>query len=112
MFIIYTPWFFKTLTSKWVGGIALYPFILCRNKQSLENTRFINHEKIHLRQQAELLVVFFFVWYLLEYIIRLIQYRKCNQAYRNISFEREAYVNENDLDYLKDRKFWSYLKYL
>ncbi|MGK0254765.1 MAG: hypothetical protein ACI9OE_002275, partial [Mariniflexile sp.] len=40
------------------------------------------------------------------------QYKKWHLAYRNISFEREAYANEMYLDYLKQRKFWSFLKYL
>jgi hypothetical protein len=31
-------------------------------------------------------------------------------AYRNISFEREAYANEKDLDYLKRRSFFGFLK--
>ena len=72
----------------------------------------LNHERIHLRQQAELLVVFFYVWYGLEYLIRLIQYRNRHEAYKNISFEREAYANEKDLDYLKRRSFWEFLKYI
>ena len=33
-------------------------------------------------------------------------------AYRRISFEREAYANENSMNYLKERKFWNFRKYL
>lgn len=29
-------------------------------------------------------------------------------AYKNISFEREAYKNENDPNYLKSRPFWNF----
>ncbi|PKP16117.1 MAG: hypothetical protein CVU07_07960, partial [Bacteroidetes bacterium HGW-Bacteroidetes-23] len=54
----------------------------------------------------------FLVWYILEYLIRLIQFRDRNLAYRNISFEREAYQNEKDLHYLKQRSFWSFINYL
>ena len=32
------------------------------------------------------------------------------QAYRSISFEKEAYQNENDMNYLKIRKRWAYLR--
>lgn len=30
----------------------------------------------------------------------------------NISFEREAYTNDNNLEYLKDRKYFAWIKYL
>ena len=69
----------------------------------------LNHEKIHTAQIKELLYVFFYVWYVIEWLIRL--FMKGN-AYRNISFEREAYNNENDLDYLHDRKRFSWTSYL
>ena len=29
----------------------------------------------------------------------------------NISFEQEAYMNETNLEYLKERKMYSFLKY-
>ena len=80
--------------------------------QDKENQVFVNHEKIHLRQQLELLVLPFYIFYVLEYIIRLIQYKNKDLAYRNISFEREAYTNETDSDYLKNRSFFGFLNYL
>jgi hypothetical protein len=61
---------------------------------------------------VELLVVPFYLVYGVEFLVRLFQYKKWHLAYRNISFEREAYANEMYLDYLKQRKFWSFLKYL
>ena len=72
----------------------------------------MNHERIHLKQQFELLIIPFFIWYGLEFLVRLLQYRNRRDAYLNISFEREAYQNEFDLEYLKKRHFWSFLKYL
>ena len=36
-------------------------------------------------------------------------YRDTKLAYKNISFEREAYQNQNDLDYLSNRKHYSWL---
>ena len=72
----------------------------------------MNHERIHLRQQIELLVLPFFVLYGLDYLVKLIRYRDKNLAYRNVVFEQEAYENENDLEYLKSRSFWRFLKYL
>ena len=93
-------------------GMALFPFVLVKYKADKENPVFINHEKIHLRQQLQLLLLPFFIWYFLEYFVRLIQYRNKNLAYKNISFEREAYANEQNLDYLKQKSLWGFLKYL
>ncbi len=101
----------KYLIGRHFVGIALWPFIVIKNSFLKDDEAFINHEKIHLRQQAELLVLPFYILYLIEYIIRLLQYRNSQLAYQNISFEREAYFNEEDLDYLSSRKPWSFIKY-
>lgn len=93
-------------------GIALWPFIVVNTPNLKEDKVFINHEKIHIRQQAELLVIPFYIFYLLEYSIRLLQYRNLNKAYQNISFEREAYCNETNLAYLKKRKMFGFINYL
>ena len=72
----------------------------------------MQHEKIHIRQQMELLILPFFIWYGIEYFIRILQYKNMHLAYRNISFEREAYANESQNNFLQNRKFWNFLKYL
>ena len=64
--------------------------------------RMMNHERIHSRQMIELLFVFFYIIYFFEWIYRLIFHT--NTAYRGISFEREAYNNQTNPDYLKTRK--------
>jgi len=102
----------KYLIGRRFVGIALWPFIVIKSPYLKNDKIFINHEKIHLRQQAELLVVPFYIMYLTEYVVRLLQYKNSHEAYRNISFEREAYEREGDLFYLKDRKLWSFIKYL
>jgi hypothetical protein len=102
----------KYLIPKGYRGLTVFPFVLVKYALDKENEIFVNHERIHLRQQLELLVIPFFVWYFLEFLVRFIQYKNWNLAYRNISFEREAYSNEKDLDYLKRRSFWSFLKYI
>ncbi|CAM3875320.1 hypothetical protein FLSI110296_00870 [Flavobacterium sinopsychrotolerans] len=102
----------KYLIPKGYRGLAVFPFVFVKYPEDKENAIFVNHEKIHLRQQIELLIIPFFVWYLTEYVVRLVQYKNADLAYRNISFEREAYANEKDLYYLKQRsfyKFWNYL---
>ena len=108
MFIIV----FKYLLPKGYRGITLFPFIFLLRKEDKRNEVLVNHERIHIRQQLELLILPFFVWYGVEFLIRLVQYRKRREAYHNISFEREAYTKEKDLDYLKKRPFLNFLNYL
>lgn len=102
----------KYLIPKGYRGMAVFPFILIRYYKDQVNVVFLNHEKIHLRQQLEMLILPFFIWYILEFFIRCIQYKNKDLAYRNISFEREAYTNETDLNYLKKRSFFQFLKYI
>lgn len=102
----------KPLKRLKINGIALFPFIFIRKPEDRENNILINHEKIHLRQQIELLVIFFYIFYVAEYYYWLFRLKNKDLAYRRISFEREAYANESDLDYLRKRKFWSFRKYL
>ena len=98
-----------------VGGITLFPWVVLREKYR-DNPWYkskaiiiINHESIHIEQQKELLVVFFYAWYLIEWFVRL--FMKGN-AYRNISFEKEAYSNKDNMKYLETRKRYSFLKYI
>tara|TARA_R100000935_G_scaffold38680_1_gene60017 strand:+ start:128891 stop:129217 length:327 start_codon:yes stop_codon:yes gene_type:complete len=102
----------KYLLRKGFNGIALWPFIILRKKEMKKDLRILNHERIHLQQQAELLVLFFYFWYLIEFLVRWVHYKNRYQAYRNISFEREAYTNEKDLNYLKKRSFYSFMKFI
>ena len=50
--------------------------------------------------------------YGLEFLVRLFQYKNWALAYRNISFEREAYRKEKDLDYLKTRPLFNFIKFI
>jgi hypothetical protein len=102
----------KYLIPKGYRGLTAFPFVFVKYRADKENTVFVNHEKIHLRQQLELLVVPFFIFYFIEYLFRLMQYKKADLAYRNISFEREAYANESNFEYLKTRSFLQFSKYL
>ena len=54
-------------------------------------------------------IIGFYVWYVVEWMVRLL--RRGN-AYRKISFEREAYDNQRDLDYLQHRRHYAWRKYL
>jgi len=102
----------KYLIPKGFRGLTLFPFVIIRNFLDKENRVLLNHEKIHIRQQLELLILPFFLFYFLEYLVRLIQFKDRNKAYRNISFEREAYANESDFSYLQHRSLWRFRKYI
>ncbi len=54
----------------------------------------------------------FYLLYVLEWMLRLLQYCDRKKAYYNISFEREAYSNGHDLGYLARRKHYSFLNYI
>lgn len=89
--------------------INLFGILFCRKQL---NKIDINHETIHTKQIQELLYIFFYLWYVIEYLVKLIIYRNTKLAYKNISFEREAYQNQSDLDYLSNRKYYSWFSYI
>lgn len=74
----------------------------------------LNHELIHTAQMKELLYLPFYLLYGMEWLIRLAMYRNTKEAYRNISFEREAYDKQANFGYIIDveRKPYAFLKYI
>ncbi len=92
-------------------GLAIFPFIVI-NKKYKEDIWLINHEKIHLKQQIELLWIGFFIWYVVEFLYRYTQYKDWHKAYLNISFERECNKFESDLNYLKSRKVFAFRNFI
>lgn len=105
--------------------INLFGILFVKNNAKIDDVT-INHETIHSRQFVELMtlaavflviiqwwLIFFapftfYVWYLVEWLIRLPK----GDAYRNISFEREAYANEGDFSYTNGRDWFNFLKYM
>lgn len=69
-----------------------------------------NHEAIHTAQMRELLYVFFYLLYVLEWLVNLVRFRHGKTAYYEISFEREAYRHQEAPDYLKFRKKFNQYK--
>ncbi|MBE7628455.1 hypothetical protein [Tenacibaculum piscium] len=102
----------KYIIPKGFSGIALFPFIFLKTKDLKENDVLINHEKIHLKQQVELFIIFFYLFYAIEWIFKYIKYKNAYLAYENLSFEREAYINEENLYYIESRKSWAFMYYL
>jgi hypothetical protein len=102
---------FKYLTPRGFRGLTFFPFVFLSDKKDKHNRVFINHEKIHIRQQLELLILPFYIWYLMEFLFLWIKFKNKNIAYRNIVFEKEAYKNEANFNYLVNRKIWAFLKF-
>ena len=85
--------------------INLFGILFCRKQL---NKIDINHEAIHTKQMQEMLYIPFYILYIIEYLIKLFK----GNAYRNLSFEREAYNNQYNLNYLNNRKHYSWIKYV
>lgn len=101
-------------------AMAVWPFIFLKSDCS---SKTLNHEKIHCRQQIELLLIGFYILYFICWIKELIhcalvpdrgQSVYNNRSYfhrveHSIIFEREAYHKDKDLDYLSRRRFWNWM---
>ena len=94
-------------------GITLWPIgIFLKEYALLFSSTLMAHEKIHWEQQKEMLGLPFYVWYGLEYLVRLALYLNHYDAYSGISFELEANYHEDDPFYYINRKRFHWLKYL
>ena len=102
----------KYLPFKGFRAINLFGIVFARKEQAELSRQIINHELIHTRQMLELMVIGFYVWYVTEWIIKWIIYKDRFAAYRNIGFEREAFDNDRNLDYLKYRKWYGFARYV
>lgn len=92
-------------------AINLFGFLFCRKETYIDNVT-INHESIHTAQMKELLYIFFYLWYGLEYCLKFLYYWNCRRTYRSIGFEREAYENEDNEIYLHNRKHFDWIKHI
>lgn len=109
--ILIVPRFLKYFAGKYVNAMALWPFVLVKNSEVKKCKVTIHHEKIHHKQQIELLIIPFYILYGLFFLINKLKGMENHTAYMNIPFEREAYMNDSDLNYIKNRKFWAWSKY-
>lgn len=109
--VVVSNFFTNLFSAKRAAAVAIFPFIFLAKKSYKNNLILLNHERIHLSQALELGVLFFYLWYIIEFFVHYIQCRNFNKAYLRISFEREAYHNESNPHYLKQRKFYSFLRY-
>jgi hypothetical protein len=107
MVLVFKHFFYKNYV-----GLSLWPFIIVKENRYKKDAVLINHERIHLKQQRELLLLPFYFLYITEWVVRSLFYLNSYRAYQNISFEREAYANEYDFEYLGKRKRFAFLDYL
>ena len=107
----------KVIASKFVplkgfSAINLFGIVVARSECMPLSKRMLNHEAIHSQQIQELLYVGFYIWYVAEWVVRLLYFRNFKKAYRAISFEKEAFGNDADSNYLNSRKLFTFLNYI
>lgn len=126
----------KFLPFKGFVAMTVWPFIFIRKDKELKFVDKVKrHEYIHVYQQIECLLVgvvlaflmlitgcewwsliplgLFFELYAIEWIIKgLINFGNSRKAYRSISFEREAFENQENPDWLDDRPKFYWIKYV
>ena len=99
----------KVLPFTGFKAINLFGILFVRKgaKMSEED---INHESIHSAQMKEMLYIFFYLFYVIEWVIKVIKYKDLDIAYRAISFEKEAYMNQGNLEYLLRRQPFNWIR--
>lgn len=122
--------------------IMLFGFVFSKRKESEISQSTRNHECTHARQWFETTALFgalflaivlafgvtpwlvvlsglmYYVWYVIEWLIKLVIYNTFNtsgekpNAYKNLSFEREARLSERDAHYLENSDYFAWLRHL
>lgn len=96
---------FAIIPNSWgIVGVVILGFVFVKRdfkkRPKHEQEVILNHERIHVQQCLELLIIPFYIWYLIESMFK---------GYRNNRFEIEAYAHEKDLLYLSKRKRYNYV---
>ena len=91
-------------------AITLFPFVFYNGERL--NEREVRHETVHLWQQAALLLVGFYLLYFLFWLVGLLRYRNSERAYREIPFERSAYLLEAESGARPSVQAFHWMKYL
>lgn len=102
----------KVIINNWIpfkGFKAINLFSLVFAREDLDK-QTLRHEQIHTYQMKEMLYVFFYIWYGVEWLVRKL-FMKGN-PYKNMGFEKEAYKHQDDLGYKKARKHFKWFKYI
>ena len=102
------------------GYINLFGRIFTRNSKLKLSAQTENHEGIHTLQGKYLLWILFYLLYFIEWVIKIIPSMFCDRgkysilryAYRSISFEQQAFYNQDNLDYLRKANPYEWVKYI
>ncbi len=109
MRVIYT----KHIPFSGYVAITFFEWVIARKEFNPLDEKILNHESIHVAQNREMAYIFFYLWYAVEYLVRLIQYKgDMKKAYANISLEREAYDNDDDTSYISRRRHYAWRRFL
>ena len=116
--------------------ITVGPFVFSKRTENNIEQNVRNHETCHSIQWIEITcltgivvlalqllfdcsawwyfsaAIMFYLWYCIEYLVRLILNLSFKRAYKTISFEQEAYGNEKDCNYIENRPLFAWWKYL
>lgn len=123
----------KTRLMKFIGKkyLTLYFFVFT-TPNAVVTEQDLTHEAIHARQIFEVMALFaipfmlfnislgwlilwalsYYVWYGVEWLVHFIRLKDTDLAYRRVSFEREAYINEKHIAYLTGRECFAFFKYI
>jgi len=91
----------------WANSFGIW--VWCRGEMSEKTKR---HETIHFQQQLECLFLFQWILYGLSWLAGYFKYGNGRDAYFNSVFEREAYDNDQDEEYLENRPRYAWVKYM
>jgi len=100
------PIWLSVLSPIEIQAITLGPVVISKGEMSSEVKR---HEAIHFQQYIELGFIGFPVLYLIFWLLNRLKGQSPTAAYYNILFEREAYLHQDDSQYLESRKRFSWL---
>ena len=91
----------KFIPFKGFSAINLFGILFARSGVQISK-KIINHELIHTAQMKELYYVLFYIIYIYYYVL---------YGYKDNPFEREAYLNQSNDNYLNERIKFSYKNY-
>lgn len=132
--ILQNKWINRFIPFSGFKACNLFGVIFLRKGAKLDEIA-MNHEKIHSRQIAEVMLaslpvailvaiftniwlaglfvlVSYYLWYGIEWLVHFIRLKDPHLAYRRISFEREAYHNQTDPEYLESRFWFKFIQFL
>ena len=87
-----------------IEAVTIFNHVFLRHEEHRTHRFILNHERIHVCQMKRDGYVFFYLKYFLEYIKNRFKGMGHWRAYRQISYEVEAYSHQTDLGYLRDEQ--------